>query len=236
MPSAAVISASPYPVAQDRAIHAAAGKARRSSVAMRTASASGLPPLAAYDDQASAPVESTSTALVVVDPASMPRKQGPVTAARSTRRVRARPCRARKADSAASSANRGRRRSTSGEDSWQSPRARSRSSPNVTVAPTGAAMAAPMATKRCACAGTRTFSGASRSVSMNSRRVSGRKCSGPPRKATVPRMGLPQASPPMVWFTTAWRMLAAMSSRRAPSLMSGCTSVFANTPQRAAMG
>ena len=32
---------------------------------------------------------------------------------------------------------------------------------------------------------------------------SGRKCSGPPRKATQPRMGLPQARPEMVWLTTA---------------------------------
>ena len=40
----------------------------------------------------------------------------------------------------------------------------------------------------------------------------------------------------MVCVTTDWKMDAAMSSLRAPSLMSGCTSVLANTPQRLAMG
>ena len=49
-------------------------------------------------------------------------------------------------------------------------------------------------------------------------------------------MGRPQASPEMVWVTTDWKMEAAMSSRRAPSFSSGCTSVLANTPQRLAMG
>ena len=40
----------------------------------------------------------------------------------------------------------------------------------------------------------------------------------------------------MVCVTTDWKMDAAMSSLRAPSLMRGYTSVFANTPQRLAMG
>ncbi len=52
----------------------------------------------------------------------------------------------------------------------------------------------------------------------------------------MPRMGRPQARPEMVWVTTDWKMEAAMSSRRAPSFSSGCTSVLANTPQRLAMG
>ena len=50
---------------------------------------------------------------------------------------------------------------------------------------------------------------------------SGRKCKGPPKKATFPRMGLPQARPLMVWFTTAWKIEAARSSLVAPSLISG---------------
>ena len=40
----------------------------------------------------------------------------------------------------------------------------------------------------------------------------------------------------MVWLTTAWKMEAERSSFVAPSLISGWISVFANTPQRAAIG
>ena len=46
----------------------------------------------------------------------------------------------------------------------------------------------------------------------------------------------PHAKPEMVCVTTDWKMDAAMSSLRAPSFSRGCTSVFANTPQRLAMG
>ena len=45
--------------------------------------------------------------------------------------------------------------------------------------------------------------------------------SGPPRKATWPRIGLPQARPLMVWLTTAWKMEAERSSLVAPSLIRG---------------
>ena len=51
----------------------------------------------------------------------------------------------------------------------------------------------------------------------------------------MPRMGRPHARPEMVWVTTAWKMEAATSSGRAPSLSSGCTSVLAKTPQRLAI-
>ena len=44
---------------------------------------------------------------------------------------------------------------------------------------------------------------------------------GPPKKATQPRMGLPQARPEMVWFTTAWKMEAARSGRVAPFIDEG---------------
>ena len=37
-------------------------------------------------------------------------------------------------------------------------------------------------------------------------------------------------------MATAWKIEAAMSSGRAPSLRSGCTSDFAKTPQRLAIG
>ena len=73
-------------------------------------------------------------------------------------------------------------------------------------------------------------------VRIKAFRSSGKKCSGPPRNATFPRIGLPQARPLMGWFTTAWKIEAARSSRVAPSLISGWISDFANTPQRAAIG
>ena len=52
----------------------------------------------------------------------------------------------------------------------------------------------------------------------------------------MPRIGCPHARPAIVWVATAWKTDAAMSSCAAPSLISGCTSVLANTPQREAMG
>ncbi len=49
-------------------------------------------------------------------------------------------------------------------------------------------------------------------------------------------MGLPHASPLIVWFTTAWNIEAAKSGFVAPSFIRGCTSDFAKTPHLAAMG
>ena len=40
-------------------------------------------------------------------------------------------------------------------------------------------------------------------VRTNACRSSDRKCSGPPKDATYPRIGFPHASPEIVWFTTA---------------------------------
>ena len=98
-------------------------------------------------------------------------------------------------------------------------------------------IAAPLATNKCALSGTMmACSSSSSSVSQKRLSNSERYCKGPPRNATLPRMGRPHARPEMVCVTTAWKMEAAMSSLRAPSLSSGCTSVFANTPQRLAMG
>ena len=185
------------------------------------------------------PCESTSTAFVVVDPASMPRKQGPRRAARvDLRRTRACACRSRKRHAL-------RRRGTAAAAAPPRASARGRArAPCPRSSPQRArrALAAPRQAPRpwprraAPCSGTRTASGARPRVRRTAAASPGRKWRGPPRNATVPRMGLPQASPEMVWFTTAWRMLAAMSSRRAPSLMRGCTSVLAKTPQRAAMG
>ena len=65
---------------------------------------------------------------------------------------------------------------------------------------------------------------------------SDKKWSGPPKNATWPRIGLPQARPLIVWFTTAWKIEAERSSLVAPSLIRGWMSVLAKTPQRAAIG
>ena len=96
-----------------------------------------------------APVESTRTAFVVVDSASMPRKQGPDTPARSARRTVAREWRPRNAASSPSR-NNGLSRSTSGAEVWHRPRVRARSSSGA-MDGAAAARAAPIATKSCPC-------------------------------------------------------------------------------------
>ena len=63
-----------------------------------------------------------------------------------------------------------------------------------------------------------------------------KKWRGPPKNVTFPLIGLPQASPLIVWFTTAWNIDAAISSDLAPSLIKGCTSVLAKTPHLDAIG
>ncbi len=110
------------------------------------------------------------------------------------------------------------------------------SSMETTASSCFAFIAEPMAANRWEFSGAMISSSVSFSVRMNALRSSGRKWSGPPKKATFPRMGLPQARPEMVWLTTAWKMEAERSSFVAPSLMRGWMSVLANTPQRAAMG
>ena len=82
-------------------------------------------------------------------------------------------------------------------------------------------MAAPVAAKRWEFSGSMVVSSVSFSVRMNAALSWGRKCSGPPKNATWPRMGLPQARPEMVWLTTAWKIEAARSAFVAPSLMRG---------------
>ncbi len=98
------------------------------------------------------------------------------------------------------------------------------------------ARAAPVATKSWEFSGKTTWSSLSPSVSMNLFLSSERKYKGPPRKATFPLIGLPQARPLMVWFTTDWNTDAAMSSFAAPSLSNGCISLLAKTPHLAAIG
>ena len=63
-----------------------------------------------------------------------------------------------------------------------------------------------------------------------------KKYKGPPKNATFPLIGLPQASPLIVWLTTAWKIEAAISSVFAPSFIKGWTSVLAKTPHLEAIG
>ena len=96
--------------------------------------------------------------------------------------------------------------------------------------------AEPIAANKWECSGATICSSSNFKVRINAFFNSGKKWSGPPRKATVPRIGLPQARPEIVWLTTAWKIEAAKSSLVAPSLIKGWISVFAKTPQRAAIG
>ena len=157
MRRAARTSASPYPVAHDRAIHAPAGRARRRSRDHRERPAAGggrrCPRTRTTRGR---PSESTRAAFVVVEPASTPRKQDPLSAARSARRTRALPCRARNEQPL-------RRRGTG--DAGAPPRGSARGTARAscpaarrtsTAADSSAESAAPMATKICPCSGTRT--------------------------------------------------------------------------------
>ena len=96
--------------------------------------------------------------------------------------------------------------------------------------------AEPMAANRWELSGTMVCSSSRERVRMKALLNSDIKCRGPPKKATCPRMGLPQAKPLMVWFTTAWNIEAARSCLVAPSLIKGWISDLAKTPHRAAMG
>ena len=95
---------------------------------------------------------------------------------------------------------------------------------------------APLATNKCASSGTIVCSGVKCNVSTNLFLNSGKYVNGPPKNATFPLIGLPQANPDIVWFTTACKIDTAISSFAAPSFNNGCTSVFANTPHLDAIG
>ena len=95
---------------------------------------------------------------------------------------------------------------------------------------------APFATSKCAFSGTIISSFVKFRVCMNLFLNSDRYVSGPPKNATWPFMGCPQANPEIVWFTTAWNIDAAISDVLAPSLINGWTSVLANTPHLDAIG
>ena len=96
--------------------------------------------------------------------------------------------------------------------------------------------AAPMATYSSPCSGMIISSSAMDRVFWKRSRRAGMKVRGPPRKATFPRIGRPQARPEIVWLTTDWKTEAAISSWAAPSFKRVWISVLAKTPQREAMG
>ncbi|OEG69555.1 hypothetical protein ATZ36_08860 [Candidatus Endomicrobiellum trichonymphae] len=96
--------------------------------------------------------------------------------------------------------------------------------------------AAPKDTKKCALLGKNIFSGFNFNDLIKQLRSSDKKKSGPPRKHTFPLIACPLAKPPIVWLTTACKMLAAISSFAAPSFKSGIISAFAKTPHLAAIG
>ena len=73
-------------------------------------------------------------------------------------------------------------------------------------------IAAPIATYNCEFLGVIYSPSFRFKVSINLFVSPSRKCNGPPKKATFPLMGFPQASPLIVWFTTAWKIDAAISS------------------------
>ena len=119
-----------------------------------------------------------------------------------------------------------------------SPQVRGSKCTPSTSMPSGspAISAEPYATYRWASVGTMNSSTLPASARWNASRSSDMKNSGPPRKMTVPWIGRPEARPAMVCVATAVKIDAARSGLAAPSLISGCRSVFANTPQRDAIG
>ena len=175
-------------------------------------------------------------ALIVVEPASMPSQQGPFASAIFPLGAWKRAWRSVKRRYSSSSAKRGSMvlddpRSTSVFfRTSESPR--SRSSGQSCMAET----AAPMATYSSPCSGMIISSSAMDRVSWKRSRRAGMKVRGPPRKATFPRIGRPQARPEIVWLTTDWKTEAAISSWVAPSFKRVWISVLAKTPQREAMG
>ncbi len=52
-----------------------------------------------------------------------------------------------------------------------------------------------------------------------------KKCNGPPKKATLPFIGLPHARLDMVWFTTDWKTETAISSLDTPWFINAWISV-----------
>ncbi len=98
------------------------------------------------------------------------------------------------------------------------------------------AIAAPIATNTWEFSGTIKLFSSSPKVSLKRSANSDKKCSGPPSKAMLPRIGLPHAKLDIVWLTTDWNTETAISSLEAPWFINACISVFAKTPHLEAIG
>ena len=180
------------------------------------------------------PSASSTTDLMVVEPASMPSQTGPETSAIEPIGTAAWACLVSNSARSAASTNSGRmlRVVTAIWLAASRPAARCG---RLSAGPI-ALYAAPSATYSWPLSGVMYSSTFSPSARTKAARSSGRKCSGPPRKITLPRIGCPQARPATVWVATAWKTEAAISEWAAPWFSSGWTSDFANTPQRDAIG
>ena len=196
---------------------------------MLTAAVSGLPSLVAYDDHTISRSSLTSVALMVVDPASMPRKCGPCAPSSVPMCTCSRWWRLLNASRSASVGNSGGMVGVLAGRFFRSSRlfrisAQVRASkcwPSSSWSGSPASSAEPNATYRCASVGTMNSSTLPSSARWNASRSSDMKNSGPPRKMTVPWIGRPDARPAMVCVATAVKMDAARSGLAAPSLMSG---------------
>ena len=177
-----------------------------------------------------------SAAFVVVDPASMPRNTGPEASEIFPLFILSLACLSLNSLSSSSSRKSGLMYFVSVISSGDALSSLSIRESSSAASDFSARYAAPMATKNFAFSGNMTFSSFRERVSMNLFLSSERYSRGPPRNATLPLIGCPQARPDIIWFTTAWNIDAAISAVLAPSLISGCMSVFANTPQREAIG
>ena len=77
------------------------------------------------------------------------------------------------------------------------------SSPKSISSASSDSNAEPYAAKRWELSGSTVVSGVNFKVLIKEAFNSVKKWSGPPKNATVPRIGLPHARPETVWFTTA---------------------------------
>ena len=95
---------------------------------------------------------------------------------------------------------------------------------------------APIATYNCASLGNIISLSSNFNTLLKRSLRLGKKWRGPPKKATLPSIFLPQDKTLTVWTTTALNMLMAMSLLLAPSFIRGWISVLANTPHLDAIG
>ena len=139
-----------------------------------------------------------TAALVVVDPASIPRKTAPSAFARSPRFIVSFAWRDLNSSSSVSFSNSGLRYFVSEISSGEAFSSFDIRVSSSTGSSLSARYAAPMATKNFALSGNTTSSSLRPSVSMNLFLSSESYSRGPPRKATLPFIGCPHASPDII--------------------------------------